>query len=93
MFDELSIVEFVKVNLYLTCRFGGIMEISLLCFMIFFVLNSDIHGYYTRQNDYLHAPQVKSNLSTFGIRYRGVTVWNALLKLGINPDTSEAVFF
>ena len=59
-------------------------------FALFF--NSDIHGYYTRQSDYLHVPQVKSHLSKFGIRYRGVIVWNALLKLGINPDTSEAVF-
>ena len=58
----------------------------------FFVLNSDIHGYYTRQSDHLHVPQVKSNLSKFCIRYRGVIVWDAPLKLGKNPDTSEAVF-
>ena len=94
MFDELGIIEFVKVNLYLTCRFMFRWFNSNVPIMFhdFFALNSDIHGYYTRQSDYLHVPQVKSNLGKFGIRYRGVIVWNALLKLGINPDTSEAVF-
>ena len=94
IFDELGIIEFAKVNLYLTCRFmfRWFNRNVPIMFHDFFALNSDIHGYYTRQSDYLHVPQVKSNLSKFGIRYRGVIVWNALLKLGINPDTSEAVF-
>ena len=35
---------------------------------------------------------IKSNLSKFAIRYRGVIIWNGIMKLGIDPDTSEAVF-
>ena len=94
IFDELGIIEFVKVNLYLTCRFmfRWFNKNVPIMFHDFCTLNSDIHGYYTRQSDYIHVPQVKSNLIKFGIRYKGVIVWNAPLKLGINPDTSEAVF-
>ena len=94
MFDELGITEFVKINLYLTCHFmfRWYDRNVPVMFHDFFAANSDVHGYYTRQSDYLHAPQVKSYLNKFGIRYRGVIMWNALLKLGINPDTSKAVF-
>ena len=35
---------------------------------------------------------VKSELGKTGVRYRGATIWNAILKDGINPDVSEAVF-
>ena len=94
IFPELGILEFTKVNLYLTCRFmfrwhhGDIPKLFHECFQ----LNSDVHDYFTRQSDHLHVPKVKSNLSQFSIRYRGATVWNAALKLKINPNTSEAVF-
>ena len=94
MFDELGIIEFVKTNLHLTCRFmfQWYNRNVPVMFHYYFALNSDIHGYYKRQSDYLHVPQVKGNLSKFDIRYRGVIVWNTQLKLGINPDTSQPVF-
>ena len=61
-------------------------------FTSFFQCNSSVHGYSTRQREYLHVPPVKNNLSQFSIRYRGVVVWNAILKSKINPDVSEFVF-
>ena len=50
MFDELGIIEFVKVNLYLTCRFvfRWFNRNAPIMFHDFFALNSNIHGYYTR---------------------------------------------
>ena len=35
---------------------------------------------------------MKSDLGKTGIRYRGVIVWNEILKDGVDPDVSEAVF-
>ena len=58
----------------------------------YFTRNCDVHDHYTRQRLFLHVPKVKRKLGKFGIRYRGVCIWNEILKLGINPDTSEAVF-
>ena len=54
--------------------------------------NCDVHDHYTRQRLFLHIPKVKGNLGKFGIHYRGVYIWNEILKLGINPDTSKAAF-
>ena len=31
-------------------------------------------------------------MSKFAIRYRGVIIWNGIMKLGIDPDTSDTVF-
>ena len=53
-----------------------------------FMMNSDIHDYYTRHSGSYHVPQVKNNLRKWSIRYRGVIVWNTILSL----KTSEAVF-
>ena len=35
---------------------------------------------------------IQSDLSKFAIRYHGVVIWNGIRKLGIDNDTSEAVF-
>ena len=94
IFSDLKILKFTDINTYLTGRFmykfykKNVPEI----FTSFFQCNSSVHGYSTRQREYLHAPPVKSNLSQFSIRYRGVVVWNAILKSKINPDVSEFVF-
>ena len=94
IFSELKILKFTDINTYLTGRFmykfykKNVPEI----FTCFFQCNSSVHGYSTRQREYLHVPPVKSNLSQFSIRYRGVVVWNANLKSKINPDVSDFVF-
>ena len=48
--------------------------------------------FYTRQSGSLHVPKVKNNLGKWSIRSRGEIVWNTILSLKINPETSEAVF-
>ena len=57
-----------------------------------FMINYDIHDHYTRQGGSYHVPKVKNNLGKWSIRYRGVIVWNTILSLKINPETSEALF-
>ena len=61
-------------------------------FSDFFIRNAEIHDYSTRQDQHSHVPSERSNLGKFSICYRGAIVWNLILKLDINPDTSEAVF-
>ena len=96
LFDDLKIIRFENINVLLISKFmhrvhdGQIPEL----FEGYFTRNCDVHDHYTRQRFFLHVPKVKTNLGKFGIRYRGIVcIWNEILKLGINPDTSEAVFF
>ena len=94
LFDDLKIIRFENINVLRISKFmyrvhnGQIPEL----FEGYFTRNCDVHDHYTRQRFFLHVPKVKTNLGKFGIRYRGVCIWNEILKLGINPDTSEAVF-
>ena len=94
MFDELGIIEFVKVNLYLTRRFMFRWNNRNIPVIFHDFLPSTLTSMATVQGKVIiyMRHRLKVTLSKFGIRYRGVIVWNALLKLGINPDTSEAVF-
>ena len=94
VFLNLKLIKFPDINSYLICKFmfryhkGEVPEI----FANFFTHNSEIHRYFTRQHNYLHIPLERKNFGKFNIRYRGAIIWNHLLSLGINPDTSEACF-
>ena len=57
-----------------------------------FMYNYHIHDYYTRVSSHFHVPLASTNLSTTGIRYQGVIVWNKILTADINPDYSELSF-
>ena len=94
IFSELKILKFTDINAYLTGRFmyKCYTENVPGIFSDFFQCNSAVHGYSTRQSEHLHVPLERSNLSQFCIRYRGVVVWNAILKSKINPDNSGFVF-
>ena len=94
IFSELKILQFTDINAYLPGRFMYKCYTQNIpgIFSDFFQCNSAVHGYSTRQSEHLHVPLERSNLSRFCIRYRGVVVWNAILKSKINPDTSEFVF-
>ena len=61
-------------------------------FVNFLNSNVETHDYFTWQHNHLHVPMIKSNLSKFAICYHGVIIWNSIMKLGNDPDTSEAVF-
>ena len=78
----------VDWQIHVLVLYGNVLGI----FSDFFQCNSVVHGYSTRQSEHLHVPLERRNISQFCIRYRGVIVWNAILKSKINPDTSEFVF-
>ena len=94
MIHELGIFKFHDINLYLTNKFmfGFYKSEFPQLFISFFTRTSEVHNHFTRQHNYLHVPITKSNLGIFAICYRGIVTWNAILKLGIDPDISEAVF-
>ena len=58
----------------------------------FFTYNYEVHGHNTRISDHFHVPQIKSNMSAFGIKYHGVIVWNKILHAKLNPDSSKLSF-
>ena len=60
-------------------------------FIDYFKMIQDVH-YATRSCSGLYAVQVKTDLGKTGIFYIGPIIWNTILSVGINPDTSECVF-
>ena len=58
----------------------------------FFKYNYHIHDHDTRTASHLHVPSASSNLSKAGIKYKGVIIWNKILTVNINPDSSEQSF-
>ena len=85
LFEDLGILSFLDVNVFLIGRFmfryvnGNIPDM----FSHYFKRNSDVHKNNTRQG---------SELGRKCIKYRGSIIWNHILSLGISFDTSEAVF-
>ena len=94
LFRDLKIVPFLDVNIYSIARFmfryvnGSLPK----PFVGYFTTNANIHSYNTRQTLHFHLPNVRSDLGKKNIKYRGAKIWNRLLDLGINSETSEFVF-
>ena len=57
-----------------------------------FVYNNMIHDHGTRISGHLHLQTTSSNSSRNSIRYHGVIIWNKILTVAINPDSSEVSF-
>ena len=94
LYPQLGIIKFNDLNKFLISRFmfrwynNKVPSLS----HDFFVCNRDVYQYSTCQKEMLHVPQVKTNLGKQCIRYRGAVLWNAVIKLGISVETSEAIF-
>ena len=58
-------------------------------FYDFFWYNCHTHDHDTTTASHLHVPSASSNLSKAGVRYKGVIIWNKMLAVNINPDSSE----
>ena len=94
LYNRLGIMKLLDLNSYLIGRFMYRCHIEVVPeqFALYFTKNSDLHDHVTRTAHHFHAPQVKSDLSKTGIRYRGAIIWNAILSNDTNTDVSEAVF-
>ena len=56
-----------------------------------FVLNANVHGYYTRQADMIHSPPWRLEIVRRSIRVQGTKFWNMMLGK-INHDCSTASY-
>ena len=61
-------------------------------FYNFFTLVENVHCYRTRQSNNLYCPKVRTNLGMTGISYRGPLIWNKILDMEINLNTSDISF-
>ena len=93
LFRYLKIIPLLDVNIYSIARFmfryvnGSLPK----PFSGYFTTNANIHSYNTRQTLHFHLSNVRSDLGKKNIKYRGAKIWNRLLDLGINSETSEFV--
>ena len=94
LFDELGFLRFVDINRYLIARFMYRWYLNDVpdLFHDFFTPVSEVHSHFTRQSEGLFIPTFKTNLGKTCLSYRGPFIWNKILRLKINLDTSEAVF-
>ena len=94
MFLKLGLLKFVDINKYLIAVFMHRNHIARTpdVFIDYFKRIQDVHHYATRSCSGLYAMQVKTDLGKTSISYIGPIIWNKILSVGINPDTSECVF-
>ena len=94
MFLKLGLLKFVDINKYMIAVFMHRNHIARTpdVFIDYFKKIQDVHHYATRSCSGLYAMQVKTDLGKTSISYIGPIIWNKILSIGINPDTSECVF-
>ena len=89
-----GIMKLNYINTYLVWRFMYKVYHKILPAIVddFFRYNYHIHDHDTRTASDLHVPSASSIFSKAGIRYKGVIIWNKILTVNINPDSSEQSF-
>ena len=93
-FDESGFLRFADINEYMIARFMYRWYLNDIpdLFYDYFTPVSAVNYHFTRQSDGLFVPTFKTNLGKTCLTYRGPYIWNKILKLKINLDSSEAVF-
>ena len=78
MFNYLKILSVFDVYIFRLSMFAFKYENDLLaeCFTGFFIKNSEIHSYATRQAEKMHVPKYNKTAAQTIARYRCVKVWN-----------------
>ena len=93
-FRELRIIKFLDDNKMLIGCFMYKYHHELLpdVFHDYFQCVRNVHNHNTRQKFGLYASHMKTDLGQICIGYRGPVIWNKILGIQINPDTSEVSF-
>ena len=83
-FKELHILHFQQIYKLQILLFVYRYKMSLLphVFKDFYIRNSDVHNYRTRQLLNFYPPRCRSELTKAGAKYRGCILWNSL-----SPDS------
>jgi len=84
-----------SINIYQTCIFMYkymVQNHSLpKVFNNYFLINSDVHSYPTRQAKNVHLPYFHTTLGPFSLKYRGPSLWNTIPSY-IKTSLSLSVF-
>ena len=90
LFQKLKLLKCEDINKYLIGRLMfRIQNNELPIFQNFFTRNRDVQFHDTRQKDYFHIPPFKTKLGKSSLRYNGASIWNVILKVGIDTKSSE----
>ena len=94
LFEDAKLSDVFQINKFLIGKFMYTVYNSntLDIFKSMFLCNSSIHSHNTRQSDHYHIPLVKRDFSKACLRYRGVVMWNDILKCDTKVKESEYVF-
>ena len=94
LFEESGFLRFADINKYMIT--ASCIDGTWMIFLIYFkvILNQFLSyiRHFTRQSDGLFIPTFRTNLGKTCLTYRSQYIWNKILKLKINLDSSEAVF-
>ena len=94
IFKKLELLKLKDINKYAISKFmfnWYHMKLPSL-FLNVFTRISNVHSHATRQRSELYCPRVKISLSKMKYTYQAPKLWNKILKVKVNPDTSEMVF-
>ena len=87
LFSKLKILKLSEIYSFCISLFMFKFNKNLLptVFDDMFTLNENIHLYRTRQSLTLHVPLCRSVITSKTIRYKGVSIWNTVIKfIGLN---------
>ena len=78
MFNHLKMLSVFDIYVFMLSMFAFQYENDLLaeCVTGFFIKNSEIHSYETRQAEKMHVPKYNKTAAQKIVRYRCVKVWN-----------------
>ena len=94
LFEESGFLRFAESNRNKITRFMYRCYLNDIpgSFLYHFTPVSAVHYHFTRQNDGIFIPAFKTNLGKTWLTFRGPCIWNKILKLKINLDSSKVVF-
>ena len=91
LFQKLELLKYVDINIQLAASCFALKTMNCP-FLFFFTRNRDVHFHDTRQKDYFHIPPFKTKLGKASLRYNGASIWNVILKVGMDTISSEFQF-
>ena len=93
LFQILNLLKCEHINKYLIGRLMfRIHSNEMTIFSNCFTKNRDVHSHDTRQKDYFHIPPFKTKLRKASLRHNGASIWNTILRIGINAKSREFQF-
>ena len=94
LFMQFNILKFAHIHSFLIGRlmyrvYHGTLEL----FQGYFLVNSDVHNYLTRQTDHYHLPFFHTDLGKSSLRYYGAVLWNKIILSEVTYECSDYVFY